>query len=559
MQRSLIHRPAAVTGILGALVVLMIGPSSPWEAALGHPTSDMSDHIHGMWWVGQEILAGRWPDFSAQTHFPQGTPLWFPDPIGALMALALRPLGPTLAYNGVIALQLWAAGLAGWAMCRDLGASASGALLGGIFLLTSPYLLGLTHSGISEGLGLAWVALATWALLRAMGRAPEDPNPALKQAVWAGLALMLVGLQSPVYLVGVLILALVCALGPLRSIPQRTLRLSIILALAAPAMLWLRAQIERTLGPGNQVGGSIAPGWAPEGLPATDLMGFIRPGAHYFPDTPALGNPGVLHVHYIGWIALVAACVGWRRAPWLRLPTLVIAVMCMGPMLTINGAHLPSLESPFLLPLSLIYLEGSPLHFVHHPYRLVAVALPLIAVLLALGVSRLSPMWVGLIGLGMVGESLLISPAPWPIQSTHIEAPAVYADLPQGPVMDWPPDGTDYNRRYLRWQMTHQRPIAYGVNTTFPDAARHDPILWGAYFRLTDPSRPLKNRDIVGRRPKPSTRPATLAAQGFRALVFHGEALEAGDRQRTLNALHAAYGPPDVRDGATFGWAIDAP
>jgi hypothetical protein len=550
-----LDRPWVVAGLLGLVVLALTAPSQPWSRALGHPTSDLADHVQGMWWFGGEIQRGRWPSFSAITHAPEGTALWFVDPVGGLLSVLIRPLGPLLSFNGVVLLQLWAAGLASWAMCKDLGASSAGALLAGVFLCTSPYLLGLVHSGITEGLGLTPVVLLCWAVLRSMGRGGSPPRLGF---LWAGLALSWVGLQSPVYLAGGLVLCGLSALGPLRQLPQRLATLGGIFAIATGPMLWLRRSVQSTLGENNQVAGSWAPGWQPEGLPATDLLGFFRPGAHYFPDTPALGNPGVLHVHYLGWVALGCAALGWRRAPWLRLPAIGVGLMCLGPSLAWNGEHIPSLDSPLLLPLSLFYLDGSPLSFVHHPYRLVALALPVLAVLLSLGVSKLRTGWVGALGLGIVLEALLLSPAPWPLASTGVATPEVYANLPDGPVMDWPPDGTTWNRRYQLWQTVHSRPIAYGVNTTFPEAARHDPVLWSAFARLTDPMAQLKNRDIPGRLPRLSTQRASLVEQGFTALVFHAEALEPGDRRRTLNALHQAYGPPESREGGAYGWSLQS-
>jgi hypothetical protein len=124
--------------------------------------------------------------------------------------------------------------------------------------------------------------------------------------------------------------------------------------------------------------------------------------------------------------------------------------------------------------------------------------------------------------------------------------------------MDWPPDGTDWNRRYLLWQTQHDKPIAYGVNTTFPDAARHDQVLWGSFLRLTDPDGPLKNRDIPGRRPRQSTQTAQISNQGFSSLVLHGAALNTGDRNNMLRTLTQAYGPPIHTDGQTYGWLLNS-
>jgi len=559
MNHTLFQRPWVVVTILAAVTLALLAPSQPWKLAIGHPTSDLSDHYQGMWWFGGEILAGRWPSVSAVTHFPTAPQLWFPDPIGGLLALPLRPLGPVLSYNGVIFLQLWLGGLCTWAMARHLGARPVGALLAGLFLTTSPFLLGLTHSGITEGLGLAPVVLFVWALFHAMGRGPgQEPRP-WWVFLWPGLALILVGLQSPTYLVGGLLLAGCSALGCFSMLLPRLKVLAGLTAVATAPMLLLRSMVTGTLGETGVVRDGLAPGWRFEGLPATDLLGFFRPGPHYFPDTPALGNPGVLHVYYLGWVALAISFLGWRKAPWLRLPLLLMALLCLGPSLCINGEHLPSLDAPFLLPFSLLYSGPSPFDFIHHPYRMVAVLLPLLALLVAHGATSLSGPWAPMLGALMMVEALLISPAPWPLAATDTTPPAIYAELPPGPVMDWPPDATDWNRRYLRWQVGHGHEIAYGVNTGLPDAARHDPILWTRFLRLTHPGQRLVNRDLPGRTPHPSTTPTALSQQGYTSLLLHTEPLSDSERSGTIRALQLAHGPPLSEDEDHVLWALGQP
>jgi hypothetical protein len=556
-QRPLPDRPWVAAAVFGVVVLCVLLPSQPWAKAIGHPVSDLSDHLQGMWWFGGEILEGRWPLLSDQTHFPNATPLWFVDPVGGLMALCLRWMGPVLSYNAVLAVQLWLAGVAGWAMARSLGASGRGALVAGAFLCTSPFLLGLVHSGLTEGLGLASVVLFTWALLRAMGRVGDGAKPSWRAGLLAGVLLMWVGLQSPIYLVGSLVLCAGAAIGTLAQLPRRLGVLAIILGVAHAPLLILRGVIKATLGLKDTVAGSLAPGWQPAGVPVVDLVGFVHPGPYYFPDTPALGNPGVLQIHYLGLIALGLAALGWRHRHSVRGPIVWVGVLCMGPSLCLYQRHIPSLQAPLRLPAWLLWLDGSPVDFIHHPYRLVAVLLPLLAVLIAAGVDRLGPRMAAGLGTLMVLEALLVSPLPWPIASTDTTPPGVYAALPPGPVMDWPPDGTDWNRRYLRWQTVHGQAIAYGVNTTFPEAARHDPLLWELFFDLSDPGDRLRNRDIQVRPPQKSSQPRTISEQGFRSIVFHGEAVNEGSRQRTLKALTLAHGPPHAIEGQTYAWTLD--
>ena len=541
---------------LGALVLCIMLPSQPWSLAIGHPTGDLSDHLQGMWEFGSRVMNGELPLLAQTTHFPTSSPVWFVDPVGGLMAVPLRWMGPIHSYNFVLALQLWLAAVAGWGMARSFGASSRGGLVAGAFIGSSPFLLGLVHSGISEGLGMAPVILFSWALLRAMGRGPDDHGPSWRAGIVASLMLMWVGLQSPVYLAGALVLCIGATLGCFRLIPQRLGILAIIWGLAYLPLRALEDLITHTLGAGDEIAGSIPPGWQPAGIPAIDLVGFVHPGAYYFPDTPSLGNPGILQIHYLGLIAVLLAIAGWRRLKTIRGPVLWMLILCMGPSLCLYKTHIPSLEAPLLLPASMLWMQGSPLDFIHHPYRLVAVLLPLMAVMIAMGSDRLSARMASGAGVLIVLEALFVSPAPWPLTTTDATPPAIYAELPAGPVMDWPPDATDWNRRYVRWQAGHGQQIAYGVNTTFPDAARHDPLLWKTFIQMTQPGDQLKNRDIPGRPPRHTERPRTLAQQGFTTLVLHKGAMPEGDFGRMSRTLTQGLGPPAVRDEQSWAWVL---
>src|SRR5205823_1007674 len=58
-----------------------------------------------------------------------------------------------------------------------------------------------------------------------------------------------------------------------------------------------------------------APGWRYQTLPATDLLTFFRPGDYYFPDNRKMGNFGIIHVNYLGWVTTLVALFGVTRRP----------------------------------------------------------------------------------------------------------------------------------------------------------------------------------------------------------------------------------------------------
>lgn len=550
---------------LGALVAAPALLAALRGDLLGHPLSDMPDHLQGAWWFGGELLRGRLPAETGLTHFPGALRLWYPDPIGALFMLAARPLGLARAWDLLQALQPVAAALAAYAMGRDLLGPGRGGLVPAAVVGASPYLLGLQHSGLSEYAGIWPVVLAVWATLRALGLDPRGRPPSLRLAALAGLLVGLCALQALYYGLFTALFA-VCAL-PGRGVRARVLPLLVLGLVATPPCLGVAALAEAALAdPLAAVTAANAPGWQGDGLPATDLLTFIRPGAHYFPDTPALGNPGILHVNYLGGVALLLgmwAAVRDRSLRPLLTVTLLYGLLCLGPALCWDGRLVRVGGQALRLPLALLYLPGSPLAGVHHPYRLVVALLPLLGLFAGSGAARLPAVGAGLLrdgaALVVVLEALLLSPAPWPTRVTAFELPAIYAALPDGPLLDWPPDATAANRRYQAWQTAHGQPIPYGVNVFLPEVLRSDLLVVDLLRALDDPAARSRNRDQPPLRqlyPPSASRRARLGELGFVALVLHREALGEAERSRTEALLRARLGAPLVDQGAEAAWPI---
>ena len=396
---------------------------------LGHPTGDLADHLQGALEVGDALLAGDWPNQTRRSHVPEVRPLIYPDPIGALLLTALRPLGVAAAWNGALLLQIAATGLAGFGLGAHLLGSRRAGLVVGIALGTSPYLLGLLHGGLAEYVGLASLIAAIGALLRALSLDPQGRPGGLRWVAAAGLLGGLAFVQAAYHGLFVGLVGLCALPGPgfwrrLRAL----LGAGLLGGLVASPWAWV---LLGSLEAGGAVHAGNAPGWRQAAAPMVDLLGFVRPGAHYFPDTPALGNPGILQVHYLGAALVGLAIRGAWREPALRRRwgplTLGLGLLALGPALCVAGARLTP------LPLALLYLPGSPFSLLHHPYRLVAALLPLLALFAAAGLRR-APGWVlGAALTGMLAETVLASPAPWPVATTRIPVVAGLEALPPGP------------------------------------------------------------------------------------------------------------------------------
>ena len=551
MQERTMVRPIVLVTAC-ALVVLSPGLFS--SQALGHAISDMPDHLQGSWWFGGEVLAGRFPFESRLTHLPNGGIIWYADPIGALFALLFRGFGYPFAWNIALAIQVllagWAATWLGWKHTQ----SESGALTSGIVGVASPYTISLLHSGVSEALGLVGPFLFTGALIRL-----HTTRTGVLST--AGL-LFLCTLQAPYYGMFGLLMAGCLVVGT--DWKQRLLATVRVFGVWLIPTLPLVAFIQYTLTTSTAlVTPDITPGWIQHGLPATDFLSWLHPGAWYHPDTPMLGNPGILHVNYLGYVLLLLVALGAtarsRNSPSV-LGTGLYGLFCLGPAASFNRQPLHVGSWPLLLPLALLYLPGSPFRAVHHPYRMVAFLLPLLALMAAEGTARLPRFVRWLAPALLFGECLFISPAPWPIATTPI-LPTEVLDLApgQGAILDFPPDRTDANRSYALAQVRHGRPIAYGLSQFLSEPLRQDPMVAEALRALEDPVRRARNRDV------PFYGPVLLAAEGdsthlseygFDTVLLHERFLSVSEKEALEVIFEKWLGPPTASQDGVVAWTF---
>lgn len=548
-------RPALpyLAAVLAAVIVATwpLVPSLA-GAAIGHPYGDLVDHYWGTWWFGGELLQGRLPLTTTLTHFPTPQPLWHVDPVGALLALPLRPLGLTPAWNLLVLLQVALGAVAAWWVGTDATGDRRAGLVAAAVAGLSPYVLGLVHSGLSEFLAMGPVTLAAWATLRALGRDPRDRPAPPRAWAWAGLALGVAGSHTAYYgLFGALFAALaVPGPGWRDRLPVAARIVGLGALVAAPFGLGALSTL------GGAVSAETAPGWAAT-LPATDIFTFLHPGPYYFPDTPAQNNPGILHVNYLGWAAVGLALLG-ARGRWV-LPGVLYAVFALGPRLAVGQTLVTVAGAHVLLPLGVLYFPGSPFEWVHQPYRMVAFLMPWLAVAAARGAMRLPPAArVGAAAVILV-ETLAVSPARWPLATRAAPEVATYAALPPGPVLDWPPDASLGNRDYL-WNATaHGRAVPYGVNVFLGEELRQDPLVDALLRALGRLERRSRNRDVPFVGPillRPEGTSTRLGELGFVAVVVHKAALDNREWGRTRSLLDAAFGPAEREDTEVAVWRV---
>lgn len=556
-----------------AAAVLTLWPAWRHLGAVipGDPTSDAYDHLWGYWWWAHALGRLQNPLHTTLSHQPPGGTLWFVDPLNALLAAPLQTLVSTAtATTTVLTAQVFATLLAVWLGLRrhaPLGAPVAALAVG-----AGAYTLGLLQSGVYEFVAMGPVA--------AVYLGPRNGlRPATIAALW-----VLAAVANFYYAAFAGLLALVW----LAEHPSGWRRVAWVCTLALPPIVLLAAFALTTLhAPDAVVHPESAPGWVQGNLPAVDPLAFIHPGSYFFPDNARGGNVGIVHVPYIGWVAIGLAAIGLgahrtnpgsasrlRAAGGLALAL----VLALGPALALNRHPLTVAGHEVWMPLSLLYFPGSPVQFIHHPYRLVVILLIALAPFVAQGVetlaARIPPRARAIAPVVLAAlfltEAHMVSPIgslPPRAQRTAPVDPdpftvAAASDPTVTGIFHFPPDAHRGNRRYEMLAIFHQKPMPYGVNSFLPDAWRHNGFVIALLGCLAHPqglgvpreggppSREWFARSgLVSPKPTaPQVRDgvAALDQQGYSHVVL-ANTLGPADRERVI-ALLSHYGE-EVQDG----------
>lgn len=551
----------AVTALVAVVVTwpLVLDPAG---SISGHPGNDVWNHIWGYWWVADELAQGRLPLRTDLQHFPYSSRLFFIDTFGAVLTLPLQWIaGPAAAMNVVVMACFWVAGMAAWALARQVRAELFGAgpdadrdaLVAAVAYATAPHLVAQAYNGITETLFAFGLPLATLAVLRLLLR------PTVANALLAAGAMALCTLANWYYglfaILGSAILLVVLAATRRERIRWGALpkALAISGVVAAAAVAPVLAGFSSTLdGPDAIV--QRDPEFVWNSLVThniTDLVSPFVPGKVYSPDLKALHGEDLLIVTYLGWTLLVLAGIGlvrirrWRdRLPWMVWIG-VFALLMLGPYLYVGGAYVTvtdrRLPMPFLALFEVLPLFGR----ISHPFRFVMAVQLGLGVLAAVGLGRLPRLArIGAVALVAV-EALLLSPAPWPLPRSAAHMPdsvaILAADAEPGAVLDLPISVPNLERAvYLYWQTGHRRPSPYALNEPLPGVldrshlARALLIAEGGRLDRLPPMVGELDLVVAGR---------ALARLGVRWVVMHGPLYPPERREQTLILLRVALGP----------------
>jgi hypothetical protein len=440
----------------------------PGVLALGHPNADTWNHVWGYAHVAQ-----AWADGSL-THtdaLAGGGSLWFIDtPMAAVLTPVTWLFGPIASYNLSIFINLSLAGYASWGLARHLSDSSTAALFSGVVCALSPYLLSQVHSGISEGVGVGWFALSTWALIL------WREEGGWRRALLAGLALSAAALSS--WYNG--LFAVLLAVPALWGLDRRRLAhlpalLLPLVLLAVPTFALFRDTLSApdalVLRDPTRVWGALV------GHNSVDLIAWVWPSAA--PDLEARFDEALRIGVYLGWALLLPAALAARQGlakRWLAAG-LGTGLLALGPFLCIAGgpALLPN-GQPIPLPfLALIELVPG-LAPISHAFRFTAPLLLCLGIAAAFAV-RARPALLWLLPLWVLETS---TARTLPTAVAPAQVPQIYDALQDDGliVMDLPMSRQVLARSDLAlFQLSHGHPIVYGLNDPTPAALRDQALV----------------------------------------------------------------------------------
>lgn len=571
-------RQAAIVTFLLATLVTWPTLVQPTSAVLGHPGNDVWNHIWGYWWVWEKLRHFELPLETNLMHFPDVSRLFFIDTFGAVITLPVQwVLGPVAAVNAIMFSCFWAAGFSAWLLGRQVLETLRGpgavtdrlALVVAIAYAASPHLIAQAYNGITETLFAAGLPFSTYATLRFLER------PTLRRGVTAGLTGALCVLANWYFglfaVVGAVSLLATHAWARRDRVHWRAIPVAagvgtlVALVLVAPVLLGFSSTLD-----GANAIVQRDPKFVWESLinhNMTDVVSLFHPGRFYSPDLKALTGEDLLIVTYLGWGLIAFALLG---ALTLRQPdrvhwvvwVVVFLVLALGPQLYVDGNYVTIDDRKVKLPFLLLYESIPAFQRISHPFRFVMGAQLGLGLLAVGGLAR-RPQWThALAGALILAESLIASPAPWPIARSQATMPAYVSTLREDPVegavLDLPINVPNLERAvYLYYQTAHGRPSPYSLNEPLPPIlershlARVILVAEGGQLDTLPPSLGTLDLVVAGR---------SAARLGVRYIVVHEHMYPPERLDQVLTLLRTALGEAsfDTGEGERV-WRLDSP
>ena len=466
------HQPLFLAFALYAgLTVIM---TWPLVVRLGtHIPGLVGDSFVHLWtfeWIKESLLSGQSPFYTDLLFYPQGTTLIFHNiawmNILGWLLLQIFVDGAaayTLVHMGVLAFN----GFTMFLLAREVTQSDRASFVAGMVCAFWPFIL--SHQDHPNLIFIGWIPLALIYLRRmfANGRIQDGLLVALFLILTGITRLQVLIMAAPLVGLYVLFILLFDKATRTRHIAKMLLMIMVVVGLCLLPLVapLIASQISRTY-PQDL--------FVDEELYVTDLLGFIVPSRYH----PLWGEQAfgwtwqlagnMSYVPFLGFTTLVLSVIGtvgaWRKARFWTLAALFYAVLALGPYLIVNG-RLTTIPLPYALIEEWLIVE-----VIRHPERLnVMLSIPM-AILVGLGATVLfsKPRLLAHRNLVTAGLCLLIG-LEYIISFPTLElsTPEWYAKLAQESgefaILDIPMHMRFiYDKQYMYYQATHNRPIIEG-------------------------------------------------------------------------------------------------
>ena len=575
-----------------ALVVLATYPAvlRLRSAIIGDSYSDMWKHLWGLWWFYDALVDHhQLPIFTTHIDYPQGGYLYFADPLTASVSVVLQPLfGLVCTYNLLILAQLIGGCLGGFLLAREVGLRRSGSFLAGMMYGLSPYVLSYSAgSGVTETINLAWPALYLCYLLRTLRG--EGRQASLRAAVCLFLTAFACWYYAEFMLLMTALIFLFGSTAPPLGrhawpryrgmlmergrflVPVLVVSFCLILPFATTFAEVIRNPYN--LVTPDKGGGAHQPmrrdpktfhDYLGENqLNYIGLYDILRPGKENATVTVSMDR--LTRVYYVGWIALALIVTGLLLAPrpWSRelhfwlWSTVVFWFLSLGPQIHLRSdmgdvGHAICRSWPYML----VYYTFPLFKQIAQPFRMMLLVYLGAGLLAGFGLERLQARmapsmkgWIWLIALGILLETLYVSPTPYPIPLASATIDPVYyvlAGIPgHGGVWDVPderPGGILVPSEYYYYQTVHHRPIPYRTSGEVSRQIRDNGI-----------HRVLRNLHSGCWETQSSTAMLhsgvdELRQMRMRYLILHRNLLGVGATALLAHGLEKELGPPTYED-----------
>ncbi len=455
----------------------------------------------------------------------------------------VEPLGLRWAYNLVFVIYTLLAGVGGWVLARELGASRYAAVLAGLVLQLDGFVLRNMCDGRLEQGGVGLVALALAGAIHCWRH--RSWWTAVGAGV-AGAATVFASWELALFLaLAVALLLPFLATG--ERAPGALARWGVAAALTALlAGPWALFFFERA----SEVRDLH------EGLQTIEDARIASVGLLTALAGRTAGNPATLPL--LALLALPWTSKARDRRLFLGLGGLLLLglLLALGPdpgLLRAGDVDGLVGRGPYG------WLQGLPvLGWFHTPNRFLCLWSLVAAVAAALAVDRLAAwrVWAGP-ALGVVILAVGVFEARWggylPHGGYHIpDHPGLHALAAvegEGVVLDLPPrEHRLHVLPYQAMQLTHRRPIPYHMTSPLLTKQglgerenRNGFIRWFRAQVAGVPADPFERSDLVA-----------LRGYGYRWLVLNRQIVQQAAQERVIRQMRAELGPPDIEHGGIW-------